>query len=318
VSQDGLSYREGTAADLQQTFALSEQTIYDSAASQGIVAPGRGPTDAEIRSRWLKQRPLVEFIASRPGGSFWIAENDSGPVGYARVVRFGSVEELTELMVRPDHQGVGIGRELLERCWPGDPSRDLERLVIANGTGRDLTLYTDFGTMPVAGHWNMRLRTELYVERRSKETIDAGDFAVHVLTPERAMREWKRLEPPAIGHEREPLHEFMCRDRTCLATMARDGEHAAGLCWVSAEAEIGPAVGATPEDLVPVVLVALDRVARAQEPEYLTIFCTTLSWWLMQRLRKLGFQVWWPSWVMCSVPLPGLDRYVPTRPPHVL
>ena len=37
-----------------------------------------------------------------------------------------------------------------------------------------------------------------------------------------------------------------------------------------------------------------------------------------QQRDRLGFRVFWPSWVMCSVPLPGLDRYAPTRPPHVL
>jgi hypothetical protein len=59
-------------------------------------------------------------------------------------------------------------------------------------------------------------------------------------------------------------------------------------------------------------------VAMSQEPEHLSVFTTTLSWWLVRRLRKLGFSVYWPSWVLCSVPLPGLDRYVPTRPPHLL
>ena len=71
-------------------------------------------------------------------------------------------------------------------------------------------------------------------------------------------------------------------------------------------------------DLVPVVLAALDRVAKAREPETLSVYATSLSWWLINRLRRLAFRVYWPSWVMCSVPLPGLDRYGPTRPPHVL
>ena len=71
-------------------------------------------------------------------------------------------------------------------------------------------------------------------------------------------------------------------------------------------------------NVVPVVLAALDRVATSREPETLGVYVTTLSWWLIRRLRGLGFHVFWPSWVMCSVPLPGLDRYVPTRPPHVL
>ena len=90
------------------------------------------------------------------------------------------------------------------------------------------------------------------------------------------------------------------------------------LCWVSSEGEIGPAVAHGVESLAPVVLAALDRVAKAQEPETLGVFCTTDSWGLLDRLRRLGFRVHWPSWLMCSVPLPGLDRYVPTRPPRVL
>jgi hypothetical protein len=70
--------------------------------------------------------------------------------------------------------------------------------------------------------------------------------------------------------------------------------------------------------VIPVVLAALDRVAKTQEPPLLGVYATTTSWHLLHRLRLLGFRVFWPSWVMCSVPLPGLDRYVPTRPPFVL
>ena len=57
----------------------------------------------------------------------------------------------------------------------------------------------------------------------------------------------------------------------------------------SADGDIGPAVGETAEDLVPVVLAALDRVAKQQEPETFGVFCTTDSWWLLDRLRRLGF-----------------------------
>jgi hypothetical protein len=84
------------------------------------------------------------------------------------------------------------------------------------------------------------------------------------------------------------------------------------------DGDIGPAIARSPGELVPVVLAALDRVAMTQEPEHLSVFTTTLAWWLLRRLRTLGFSVYWPSWVLCSVPLPGLDRYVPTRPPHLL
>ena len=115
--------------------------------------------------------------------------------------------------------------------------------------------------MPVCGHWHLRHRAEDYLERRALET-DASEPGVHVLKAERAVDEWQRLEPPAIGHERPRLHEFFGRTRTCLASMDAERGVATALCWVSAEGEIGPAVGETPEDLVPVVLAALDRVAQ--------------------------------------------------------
>jgi hypothetical protein len=155
------------------------------------------------------------------------------------------------------------------------------------------------------------------MERRSLE-LDSTEPGVHALTPERAVSEWKRLEPSAIGHERPRLHDFFGRTRTCLATVDGARGEAVALCWVSSTGEIGPAVGEEAEHLVPVVLAALDRVAKQQEPETFGVFCTTDSWWLLDRLRRLGFRIHWPSWVMCSVPLPGLDRYLPTRPARLL
>ncbi|MGZ4202061.1 MAG: N-acetyltransferase family protein [Thermoleophilaceae bacterium] len=312
-----VSFREGAESDLEATFALSERAIYDAAVKRGVLPAGRQPSEGQIRASWRRHRKLIEFLAVKPESRYWIAERGGEPVGYARVVRFGVMEELTELMVDPDHQAHGIGRRLLEICWPDDPTADLGRVVVATGEPTDIGLYMSFGVMPVAGHWHLRLLTSTYRQRRSLE-IERVEAAVHVLTPDRAVDEWMRLEPPVLGHERRDLHEFFCRDRTCLATIDEQTHEATSLCWVSSEGEIGPAVATEPERLVPLVLAALDRVAATVGPEYLSLFSTTISWWLLRRLRGLGFEIWWPSWVMCSVPLPGLDRYVPTRPPHVL
>lgn len=311
-----VEFREGSAHDLADTFAISARAIHDIAVRQGVMPAGQGPTEESIRASWLRQRNMVEFLAAQPGGRYLIAEKNGEMVGYARIVPFGAMEELTELFVEPGHQGEGTGRALLDRCWPGDPSPELGRVIVASGAPQDLTLYPDFGVMPVMGHWHLQARTERFLERRAQE-VDAPDPNVHVLEPARAVTEWTRLEPQAILHERPSLHEFFGRDRTCLATMSPEG-HATALCWVSSHAEIGPAVGESPEALVPVVLGALDRVAKTQEPEDLSLFCTTIAWWLLRRLLGLGFRVYWPSWVMCSIPLPGLDRYVPTRPPNLL
>jgi GNAT superfamily N-acetyltransferase len=316
VTGQDVSFREGSPSDLQSTFAISDRTMHRLAVQQGYIRD-TDRSDAQVSAAWGRYRGLVEFLDAQPERRYVVAENGRGPVAFARVVRFGVMEQLTDLMVSPSHQGTGVGRRLLEQIWPGGPSPSLGRLVVATGAPRDLSLYTDFGVMPVAGHWHMRQPTRSYLERRSQETDATEPGSVVVLTVERAVTEWQRLEPDAIGHERPQLHEFFGRDRACLATVDASGTTKA-LCWVSSDGDIGPAVGVTPRDVIPVVLAALDRVAKTQEPDALGVYATTTSWHLLHRLRMLGFRVYWPSWVMCSVPLPGLDRYVPTRPPFVL
>jgi GNAT superfamily N-acetyltransferase len=311
------TFREGRASDLRAVFDLGERAWDASRRTRGLMGSDEARTSEELDAQWERERAFLEFVAAQEHGAFWICEGGDEMVGYTRAARFGAMDELTELWVSPQHAGRGIGRALLERVWPDSPTPDLGRVVLTLGTPSDLTLYTDFGVMPVGGHWHLRHRAERYLERRATE-VDSHEPGVHVLTSERAVEEWKRLEPSAIGHERPRLHEFFGRRRNCLARVDPGTALASALCWVSSEGDIGPAVGETAEDLVPVVLAALDRVAKAQEPETFGVFCTTDSWWLLDRLRRLGFRVHWPAWVMSSVPLPGLDRYLPTRPARLL
>ena len=317
VPSADLLFREGRAGDLAATYALAERTMADAARRQGLNPYGPDPDPEGFEERWRLDRPLIEFVAAQDGG-YWLCEAAGELVGFARVARFGDMEELTELMVAPGHHGRGIGRGLLERCWPGPPTPTLGRVVVAAGAAGDLSLYADFGVLPVTGHWHLRHSVEDYLLRRAQETADVGQPDIHLLNPDRAVQEWQRLEPPAVGFARPALHEFFGRTRTCLARFDAASGEVVGLCWVSPRGEVGPAVGATPEDLVPVVLAALDRSAKAQEPAWLGVYCTTDSWWLLRHLRRLGFKVYWPSWIMSSVPLPGLDRFMPTRPAHLL
>jgi GNAT superfamily N-acetyltransferase len=311
-------FREGRASDLRATFDLGGRALRAAVSGSAPALAGAPPDKAFLDDAWGPQKPLLEFISAQPGSGFWVCEEDGELVGFVRLARFAGMDELTDMAVAPDHAGSGIGKALLERVWPGRPTRERGRVVVTLGTPADLTLYTRYGVMPATGHWHLRCPADRYQEARSLLATDKAEPAVHVLTPERAVEEWKRLEPLAIGHERPALHEFFGRTRSCLACVDEDSGGAQALCWVSPEADIGPAVGATPEALVPVVLAALDRVAKAHEPELLGVYCTTDAWWLLDRLRRTGFHLYWPSWVMSSVPLPGLDRYLPTRPPRLL
>ena len=312
-----LTFREGRAADLRAVYELGELAWDESRRARGLIPPGQERSDDELAADWRRERPMMEFIAEQARERFLVGEDGDKIVGYALVARFAAMDELAELWVAPSHAGRGVSRGLLERVWPESPSPERARMVVAVGRPADLTLFTEFGVMPVTGHWHMQHRVDQYLEQRALE-VDATEPGVHVLTAERAVEEWKRLEPEAVGHERPALQEFFGRTRNCLATVDGDSGRATALCWVSNHGEIGPGVADNPEGLVPVVLAALDRVAKMHEPETFGVFCTTASWWLMDRLRRLGFGVHWPAWIMSSVPLPGLDRYLPTHPVRLL
>jgi predicted N-acetyltransferase YhbS len=169
VPVEDLTFRDGGTSDLPDTFALAQHAMHDAARRQGFTQSVHELSDADIRADWLRQRSFVEWIAAQDGGCYVVAENGDEVVGYGRTVQIGDMVQLTELMVKPDQQGAGLGRRLLERCWPGAPTPDLGRIVVAAGAPSDLTLYTNFGVMPVAGHWHLRQRADNYREARSQE-----------------------------------------------------------------------------------------------------------------------------------------------------
>jgi GNAT superfamily N-acetyltransferase len=310
VPSEELLFREGNRRDLRSVFEL-QQLALSEVRGRTAPVPDSSPAATDLDALWERGRSFSEFIAAQEG-CFFICERPEGIVGYARTVRFEGMEQLAELFVHPDHQGRGIGKGLLQRCWPEPPDSDHDRVVVATGAPADLTLYTGCGMMPVNGRLGLVGRTERYVERRLRER-DATEPDVHALEPDRAVGEWRRMEPEVIGHERGPLHMYLARERTCLASIGKDGEVNA-LCWVSQDGRLGPGAAGRAEDLVPVVLAALDRVAKTHEPEELQMPAIGSSWWLLQRMRTLGFKISWPGWVLCSIPLPELARYLPCDP----
>lgn len=315
-SAEPLVYREGGHGDLRTTFGISARAVYDTAKRMGIL-DGAPPTPDQIEAEWRLQREVVDFLARQPDGSYWVCEDAGEVVGYARVCRFEALEQLTELMVMPSHHGRGIGRELFERCFPTAPEPGRPRLVVAAGATVDLSLYSGFGLMPIAGHWHVRATLAAYLAARAREAADGGP-AVEALDPAAAADAWRRLEPAAIGCSRPSLHDFLARTRTCLAALGGPGGEPSALCWLGPGGDVGPAVAREPDDLVPVVVAALDRVARTRAPQLLGVYCTSDAWPLLARLRGVGFRVHWPGFVMGSSRPPGLDRYLAMRPPHLL
>ena len=121
VPLEELTFREGGAGDLREAFHLTERAMHSAARRLGI-SEGPEPGEEEIERRWARRRGRSEFLTARLEGCSWICEGPRGMLGFARVVRFDGMEQLTNVLVDPAEQGRGIWRALLERCWPYSPS----------------------------------------------------------------------------------------------------------------------------------------------------------------------------------------------------
>ena len=171
--------------------------------------------------------------------------------------------------------------------------------------------------MPVTGHWHMRARAADYLEPRSQE-IDRAEPAVVVLEAARAVAEWKRLEPPAIGH-RAP--------GSCTSSSGAPAP--AWRPWTPTPAARPPVLGRP---------TRRDRARRGGEPRGARAGGArrrstawprrsepeTLRGLLRERQLVAAApppQARLPRLVAelgdVERPLPGLDRYLPTRPPHL-
>ena len=239
-----LTFREGTARDLAATFALAERALHEVAKRQGVMPEGVELTEAAIRSHWLAQRNMVEFLAAQPGQPLLDRRERRQARRASRASsRFGGMEELTELMVDPEYQREGVGRALLDRVWPGDPTPDIGRVVVATGaSGRPHALPR------LRRHARHRPLAPARAHGALPRAARAGASTRASRTRTCSPRSARARSGSGSSRSRSPTSAPRCTSSSRATARAsrrsRPDGHATGLCWVSSHGEIGPAVGA--------------------------------------------------------------------------
>jgi GNAT superfamily N-acetyltransferase len=123
-------------SDVEAAFAVSVAAFDDLARRRG--EPVHPPTPVSF-ARIRVGRPL----ATDPGGA-WVAERGGEVVGAAQAIVREGVWGLSLLVVRPDAQSGGVGRELLARAHAyGDGARGW--IVLASSDPRGLRSYARLG-----------------------------------------------------------------------------------------------------------------------------------------------------------------------------
>ena len=230
------------------------------------------------------RRPLLDLRGRRRAGRATRASSASG-----------AWSELTELWVGAvASPGRGIGRRLLERCWPGPPTPDLGRARASRtGAPADLSLYTDVrrdaGQRATGTCAQRPSDTSSAARRRSTRT----EPAVHALDA----RARRRASGSGSSRSRSATSARCCTSSSAAtAPASRPWTPATAtrraLCWVSSGRRDRPGGGRAARGPRP------GRARRARPrgedagARELRVFCTTDSLVAAATgCARLGFRV---------------------------
>ena len=274
------------------------------------------PEDAAMRSdAWEGWRGLFEHVAATSDLGY-LAEDDGGVIGYARSIRRGDERELTEFFVSPQHQGLGIGRELLGRSFPSELG--VRRSIIATLEPGALRRYLGAGL----GVHTMVGRFGRTPERDGSNVIGEAGLGAAPMTGARQERDdIGRLDETTLGYRRDVDHAWFQSLRDGI--VYRRGTTVVGYAYLgrgsgSVQARCGPVLASDPTELPAILVDVEDRAARAGLAEvsfWVPLLNVVATGHLLGRAYRLDRFL---AALFADTTHPGLDRYVITSPPFFL
>jgi GNAT superfamily N-acetyltransferase len=198
-----ITYRRGTLDDSQNTFDVFRQSIMGLGDRLGTNPISGGHDLQMLQDLWARRQSLFEHLA-RTSDNFWVAEQETKMIGFARSILRNGVRQLTEFFVLPEHQSAGVGRELLTRAFPVDGAD--HRFILATIDGRAVQRYLKAKVYPLFPCY-------AFTRPAEKVNIDT-DLTMERITPSaQAMGELIRLDNAILGFHREAEHAWLIETR---------------------------------------------------------------------------------------------------------
>jgi hypothetical protein len=194
--------RPGTHADSYAVFEVFYRSLADLDFRQGRNQSVE-PDPTEQTQSWETFQSLFEHLAES-AEHYWLAEDESQVIGYARSINRHGVRELTDFFVLPYKQSAGVGRDLLSRAFPKTGAK--HRTIIATTDVRAQARYLKTGVYP---------RFPIYTFWRTPEYVDVDtDLTFEPITESiKNLEVIGMLDEAILGHRRDADHAWLLNDR---------------------------------------------------------------------------------------------------------
>jgi GNAT superfamily N-acetyltransferase len=288
--------RRLTPADLAACAEVFYLAMDDLQTKRGLAALPRNAPALDL---------LFRHIVTIDPDRAWVAEEDGSVVGFGMGTRREELDFLSFLFIRPDFQGHGIGRQLLQLCLPASPYRGtcIEAVQPVSGG-----LYASYGLVPRVPIYTLIGQTKVELpdlgpEFEVQTMADMGLVDVEPLFETLGM-----LDTEVLGFRRPADHRaWQAWERQGF--LLRAGGEPAGYGYAHPSGRLGPVVVRDSALLLPFVGRLTREVTAADAWQVLLPGPADATF---VALVSAGLRFDGPPAIFCATrPGPDYTRYLP-------
>ena len=250
--------------------------------------------------------PWFEMGLKEDGEGFWVAEVDGKLAGLTLSWVRGALWYLAHLFVSPEHQGLNIGQNLMERAMKHHKGVIITNRALATFAYNpvSISLYARYGIYP---------REPLYwMEGASKHVKTQAASKVRnerITNFESGRKTLSHIDELTIGYPREENHEFLIGLPTVRCHLFSTGNQPVGYAYVWQNGRVGPLATVSHEEFQDVLRSAF-RLAAAEGAPSVGIAATGSNEQLMQVALEQKMRILDNYLFMSSKPFPNFSNYV--------
>ncbi len=240
------------------------------------------------------------------GEGFWIAEVEGKMAGLTLSWVRGSLWYLAHLFVSPEHQGLNIGQNLMERAMKHHKDTTITNRALATFAYNpvSISLYARHGIYP---------REPLYwMEGASQHVKTQASSKVRnerITNFESGRKTLSHIDELTMGYPREKNHEFLFGLPTVRCHLFSTGNQPVGYAYVWQNGRVGPLATVSHETFQDVLRSAF-RLAAAEGAPNVGIAATGSNEQLMQVALEQKMRILDNYLFMSSKPFPNFSNYV--------
>jgi GNAT superfamily N-acetyltransferase len=315
-----ITYRPAEPEDLEEAERVVQQ-----AGNALRVRHGRPP--------WPAPPPIAfpSFCLAQDPSGLWVAEDDDTILGFGFSWMTEKFWFLSQLFVRPETQGNGIGQALLSKTLiQAERNGATNRALITPAYNTASTgLYLQNRLYPREPLYRMAAPAQAVAQNLADAGCDIRPISPWPESGEWPAGEWPAGEWPAgewpagewigridqelLGFRRDLHHQFLLSGFAARAVRIEHAGRAAGYAYISAAGHVGPLAIAPDADAKAVVTTAL-RCALEDGAMQVSMIVPGRADTVMQTALALGFRIEEPYVLMAWRPFGNWRSYLPMTP----